>query len=138
MAFVGSDVQDVTYNNSIIGQGTLFCKSGESSNIDLGGLRESDDKTMSTGNGKRIGQKTMNNSTFELPPVAWDKTGNDELLTLTKLAGATTGTTFTVTFVDGTIYQMQNGYPVGDIKGDGYAGTIPLTLQGDANASKIS
>jgi hypothetical protein len=27
---------------------------------------------------------------------------------------------------------MQNGTPVGDIAGEGYNATIPLTLQGDA------
>jgi hypothetical protein len=138
MAFVGSDVQDVTYSNSVLGQGSLFCKAGESSNIDLGGLRSTDDKAMVTGNGKRINQSVMQCSHFELPPIAWDKTDKDELKKLSDLAGARVGTTWTVSFVDGTIYQMQNGYPVGDIKGDGYAGTIPLVLQGDAYASKIS
>lgn len=138
MAFVGSDVLEVTYNNPLIGQGSFQCKAGEGSNIDLGGIRSTDDKTNSTGGGKRINQQTMNNSHFELPPIAWDKTDKDELKKLDDLAACPVGTVFTVAFVDGNIYQMQNGYPVGDLVGDGYAGTIPVTLQGDAGASKIS
>lgn len=138
MAYNGSDVLEVTYNNPVIGNGSLFCKSGEAVNIDLGGLRSTDDTKMVTGNGIRINQKTQSCSKFELPPIAWDKTDQDELAKLTALAGAANGSTWTVSFVDGAVYQMQNGYPVGDIVGDGYAGTIPLVLQGDANAKKIS
>lgn len=138
MAFIGSDVQEVTYNNSVVGSGTFFCKAGEASNIDLGGLRNADDKNMITGNGSKIEQKTMGRSSFELPPIAWDKTDKDELQKLVQLAASTVGTEWTVTFLDGSIYHMRNGSPVGDIVGDGYAGTVALTIQGDAGASRIS
>ena len=136
--FIGSDVLEVTYNNPVVGNGSLFCKGGEASNIDLGGLRSTDDAKMITGNGIRINQQTQQASVFELPPVAWDKTDKDELSKLILLAGSQSGTTWTVSFVDGSIYQMQNGYPVGDLVGDGYAGTIAVKLQGNAGAKKIS
>ena len=67
-----------------------------------------------------------------------DKTVKDELAILKKLAGSMVGTTWTVTCIDGAIYQMQNGYPAGDIAGEGYDGNIPLTLVGDADAERIS
>lgn len=138
MAYVGSDVLEVTYNNPIVGQGSFQCKAGEGSNISLGGISSGDDKGMVTGSGTRINQQTMNCSNFELPPIAWDKTGKDELAKLAELQSCTVGSVVTVSFVDGNIYQMQNAYPVGDLVGDGYAGTIACTFQGDAKASKIS
>ena len=138
MAFVGSDVLDVTYNNPVVGNGTLFCKAGEGSKIDLGGLRTEEDTNGVSGNGKPIFKKVMKRSNFELPPVAWDKTDKDELAKLSQLAASGVGSTWTVSFVDGSIYQMQEGYPVGDIAGEGSEGTIELVLQGAANASKIS
>lgn len=138
MAYTGSGVLEVTYNNPQIGQGTLFCKDGEGYTIDLGGKRSADDTAMVTTSGTRINQMSVVCSKFELPPIAWDKTAKDELAILKKLAGAMVGTTWTVTCIDGAIYQMQNGYPAGDIAGEGYDGTIPLTLVGDADAERIS
>lgn len=138
MAYTGSGVLEVTYNNPEIGSGTFFCKEGEGYTIDLGGTRSSDDTSMVTGAGTRINQLSIVCSKFELPPIAWDKTVKDELLKLKKLAGSMVGTIWTVTCIDGAVYQMINGYPVGDIAGDGYAGTIPLTLVGDADAERIS
>ena len=138
MGFIGSDVREVTYNHPVLGGGKLSCKANESSKIDLGGLRNADDKAMITGDGKKITQKTMSRSVFELPPVAWDKTSADELAKLTALAASPIGATWTVSYVDDSIYQMNNGEIVGDIAGDGDKGTIPLILQGDSGALKIS
>ena len=138
MAFVGSDVLEVTYNNSIVGNGTLFCKAGEGSKIDLGGLRTEEDTNGISGNGRPIFKKVMKRSRFELPPVAWDKTDKDELAKLSQLAASTVGSTWTVSFIDGSIYQMQEGFPCGDIAGEGSEGTIELVLEGASNASRIS
>lgn len=138
MGAVGSDVLEVTYNHPTIGSGSLQCKAGEASQIDQGGSRSTDDANFVTGDGSKIEQKTMARSVFELPPVAWDKVDKNELDILSQLAEASVGADWTVSFLDGTIYQMTNGHPVGDIKGDGYAGTIPLILHGDARAKRIS
>lgn len=132
MAYVGSDILEVTYNHPVIGQGTFQCKAGEGVTIDLGGVRSGDDRQNVTGGGKRINVQTMNCSQFTLTPVAWDKTGKDELKQLNKLVADPIGAVWTVAFLDGNVYRMQNGTPVGDIAGEGYNATIPLTLQGDA------
>jgi hypothetical protein len=136
MAFIGSDVLEVTWNNPVVGQGTFFCKSGESSEIDLGGLRITE--VTATGNGRTIKKTEMKPSVFKLPPIAWDKVDKDELDKLNKLAASTVGTVFTVSFVDGSIYQMQDGSPTGDVKGDGSTGTIGIEFQGEPNATRIS
>lgn len=138
MAYTGSDIFKVTYANATIGSGTFYTKAGEGYTIDLGGQRSSDDKQNVTGGGTRINVATMSCSHFELPPIALDKTGVDELKKLNQLASAPTGSLVTVYCLDGAIYEMQNAYPVGDIAGDGYAGTIPCIFQGDAGASRIS
>lgn len=138
MAYTGSGVLEVTYNNPEIGQGTLYCKDGEGYTIDLGGARSSDDTAMTTTAGKRINQMSVVCSKFELPPIAWDKTVKDELAILDRLSGSLVGTTWTVTCLDGAMYRMLNGYPVGDIAGEGYDGTIALTLVGDPDAERIS
>lgn len=138
MAYTGSGVLEVTYNNPQVGQGTLYPKDGEDYKIDLGGKRSDDDTGNATTSGKRINKISVVCSKFELPPIAWDKTSKNELGIVQKLAGATVGTTFTVTCLDGNVFQMQNGYPVGDLEGEGMAATIAVTLQGDPDASKIS
>jgi len=138
MANIGSDVREITINNPITGAFTLFCKAGESSNFDKGGLRNTDDTGMVTGDGKMIHQKTMVRSKMECPPIAWDKTNRDELGRLSAIAESLEGSTCTFSFVDGSIYQMNDADIVGDIVGDGYAGTIPLIFQGEPGASKIS
>lgn len=138
MGFTGSDILEVTYNSPSIGSGTFFCKGGESVNMDLGGLISTDDQGMATGNGDIIDQMTMNRSKFELGPIAWDLTDKNELAQLAALAAAPVGATFTVSYVTGSIWEMQKGKPVGNLVGDGYAGTIPVTLQGAPNASRIS
>lgn len=137
MAYTGSGVLSVTADNAQIGSATFFCKEGEGYTIDLGGTRSNDDASMVTGSGIRINQLSKVCSKFELPPIAWDKTVKDELSKLKEYSGAMVGTTWTVECIDGAIYIMNNGYPVGDIAGDGYAGTIALTLQGDADAQRL-
>ena len=136
MAYKGSDVKEVTINHPTVGSFSLFCKAGEGSNIDLGGIRKNDDKQGITGNGEIMVQQTQNRSSFELPPIAWDKSGK-VLGKLVGLATSSDGSTVTVSYFDGYIVVMQNGHPVGDIVGDGYVGTIPLTFHGDANAKEL-
>ena len=138
MAYTGSGVLSATYNNPQVGSGTLYFKDGEGYTIDLGGKRSNDDAANTTTSGQRINQMSVVCSSFELPPIAWDKTVKDELGVLSRLASATVGTEWAIECVDGAIYVMNNGYPVGDIAGDGYAGTIPLKLQGDPYARRIS
>lgn len=138
MSFTGSDILEVTFNNAEKGQGTFYCKAGETYSIDLGGIRSTDDTGMVTGSGVIIDQKTVVRSKFTLGPIAWDKTSKDEVAVLVSLAETKVGTTFTVSCIDGAIYQMQNGFPVGDIDGDGYAAGVTVALQGNANAKQIA
>src|SRR5690554_4651881 len=138
MAYTGSGILEVTYNNAEVGQGTFYTKDNEDYTIDLGGVRSSDDTSNATTSGERINQMNVVCSKFELPPVAWDKTVKDEQEKLQRLCASVVGSTWTITCLDGAIYKMENGYPVGDIAGDGMAGTVPVTLVGNPNAERIS
>jgi len=137
MAFIGSDVKEVTVNNPVSGSFSFTCKANEGSNIDLGGIRTSDDKQGISADGRRISIKGQNCSEFVLPPVAWDKLGKDELKLLTALPSVMQGSTVVVSFLDGSIFRMLNGEPVGDISADGQAATFPITFQGNAGAKQI-
>jgi len=137
MAYTGSGILAVTVSNTEVGTISLFPKAGESYNIDLGGTRSEDDAANATVSGDRINKQNIVCSKFELGQVAWDKTVKDELAFVNKLAAAKVGSTVTVKCIDGAIYEMQNGYPVGDLQGDGSAGTFPCTFQGNPNASRL-
>lgn len=137
MAYTGSGILAITVNNTEVGTMSLFQKSGETYNIDLGGVRSEDSSDNVTVSGERINKQSIVCSKFDLGQVAWDKTVKDELAFVRKCAAAKVGSTVTVKCVDGAIYCMKNGYPVGDLAGDGSVGTFPCVFQGDANADRL-
>ena len=88
MAFIGGDITEIKYNHSVLGDGTIFCKSAEAGTIDLGGYRTADDAANVTGGGQMIQTISRVLASFECPPISWDMTDADELQKLSDMAGS--------------------------------------------------
>lgn len=135
MAFVVGDITEITVNHPTLGFKSFAPKAGESFTYDLGGIRSNDDEGGITGNGQVIRQ--MNNTRASVEgPIAWDANSNEELEFLNSLAADPTMGSWTVSWINGTVYGFE-GFPAGPIQGDTNAGTIALKLSG-SKAKKIS
>jgi hypothetical protein len=134
---VGGDIIEITYNHSILGSGTIFCKSAEDGTVDFGGFRAADDDAMITGSGKLIDQINRVRASFESPPIAWDMTDKNELLQLSKMSESPVLADWTITSISGAIFGGK-GKPVGDIKGNTNTAQIPLKLAFEGRLEKIA
>lgn len=123
MAYSGGDILEITYNHSVLGSGTIFCKAAEDGTIDLGGIRTADDENNVTGDGQMIQQMNRVLASFETPPIAWDMTNVDELSRLSALAASPVLGDWTISVVNGSIWGGK-GKPVGDLKGNTNTGLV--------------
>jgi len=137
MAFVGGDITEITYNHSVLGSGTLFCKSNEDGTIDPGGFRSNDDDNSITGAGQMIDQLNRVRGSFEAPPIAWDMTEIDELDKIRLMTESPVLADWTITSINGTIWAGR-GKPVGDIKGNTNTSQISLKIAFENRLKKIS
>lgn len=135
MGVVAGDIIEVTYNHPTLGSGVLFPKSAEDSKYDLGGFRSTDDANMVDGSGAMIDQKQRKRCFFEIT-AAWDANNREELEKMNALAEHPVPADWTITSVNKTVYGMK-GIPVGDIEGNGNAGTFPLKVSGGGKMKKI-
>lgn len=134
---VGGDIIEITYNHSVLGSGTILCKSAEDGTMDLGGFRAADDDNMITGSGKLIDQINRVRASFESPPIAWDMTDKNELLKLSQMSESPILADWTITSISGAVFGGK-GKPVGDLKGNTNTAQIPLKLAFEGRLEKIA
>jgi len=131
MGAIGGDILEVSYSNDDVGSGTLYIKSGETSNFDLGGFRN---EVSVDGAGQGITKKNRAPWSFEVS-VSWDMNTRQDLEKLNDVAAALSDTTWDITHINGAIYSGV-GTVDGDLAGDGNEGTISLTVKGGGKLAK--
>jgi hypothetical protein len=132
---VSGDIIEVTCNHPTLGAFIFSPKGSESSNFDLGGFTANDDKAMIAGNGKSIRQMNRKRWSFEVP-VVWDMNNTLELESAQSLQSDPVEGQWTFTHINGTVYSG-TGAPVGDLIGDGNAGTFTLKVSGSGTMQQI-
>lgn len=135
--YIGGDITEITYNHSIIGSGTIFCKSNEDGTLDPGGYRSNDDANSITGDGRLIDQINRVRGSFETPPIAWDMTDKDELQKLAEMSESPILADWTISSISGAIWGGK-GKPVGDIQGVTNTSQISLKIAFEGRVKKIS
>lgn len=125
---VHGDITEITYSHPTLGSGTFFPKANEGNSFDPGGIRNSDDASMITGNGEMMVQKNRVRGSFEVL-VENDMNIREDQLKLTALAESPVPTNWTFSVINGTVWAGA-GVIVGDIVADVNAGTIPLKVAG--------
>lgn len=135
MSIVGGDVKEVTYSHPEIGSGSIFVKSDEDSELDLGGYKSVDEEKSIDSGGNMIDIMTLSrwSATFV---VAGDLMVRKELEKLSSLMRSTVPAVWTITHVSGAIYRGI-GKPVGDLKQVLKASTIQLKVAGGGEASSV-
>lgn len=124
----GGDITEITFNNPLVGSGTIFPKAGEDSSYDLGGFRATDDANMIDGGGNMILQLNRVRWSFKVV-VAWDMNDQETLEKIVQLISSTAPTEWTFANANGTVYGG-TGVPVGDYEGNGNQSTFPLKVAG--------
>lgn len=137
MAYTGGDIVEITYNHSVLGTGTFFCKAGEDATVDTGGYRSNDDANMVTSDGQMIDQINRVRWSIECPPIAWDMTGVDEASKIAKLAASPIQADWTIACISGAIWGGK-GKPVGDVQGVTNGSTVKMKLAGGGELKNIA
>ncbi len=135
MSVIAGDVDEITFNHPEIGSGTIFPKAAEDSTFDPGGFRTDDDANGIDGSGSMIRKMNRNRWSFS-GVIAWDMNVREDLDKIKKLAGHPVEATWTITHHNGTVWGGK-GAPVGDVAGNGNAGTFQLKLAGGQELTKI-
>ena len=134
--FVAGDLTEITYNHPSLGTGRLYPKAGEDSTFDYGGYTSADDANMIAGNGQMIDKMSAKRWSLSAT-IAWDMNDTNELSKLSALAASPVQADWTITHINGTVWGGK-GKPVGDIQGNGNAGTIALKISGGLGMAKIA
>lgn len=132
---VGGDSIEITYNHPTLGSGTIFPKSAEDSNYDLGGFKSDDDKNMIDGGGTMIDKLSRARWMFEVL-CAWDANVDLTLEKIAALAAHPVPANWTFQNINGTVYSGL-GKPVGDIAGNMNASTFTLKVSGGGILKQI-
>jgi hypothetical protein len=128
MSVVAGDIVEVTFNHPTIGSGTVFVKSDEDSELDLGGYKSSDDEKGIDSGGNMIDTMTQSRASATMM-VSGDLQIREDLEKLQALTADPVLATWTIEHISGAIYQMQ-GKPVGDVKQALKGATIQLKIAG--------
>jgi len=137
MGYVGGDIIEITYNHSVLGSGTLFCKSNEDGTINMGGFASNDDANAVTGDGRLIDQINRVRASFEAPPIAWDMTDADELSKLTAMTASPILADWTISSISGAVWGGR-GKPVGDLTGSTNTSQVTLKIAFEDKLKRIS
>jgi len=128
MAAIGGDITEVRYSHPTLGPGVFFAKAGETSTLDLGGVRSNDETSGIDGSGEPVFQLTNTRGSMEMV-VSNDDKEREDLFKAIELAGSPIMADWTMLHSNGTIYGM-SGKPVGDLNGDLMAATFTLKVSG--------
>jgi hypothetical protein len=129
----GGDILEITFNHPTAGSGTILPKADEDSTWSLGGFKIDDDDNAIDGGGNPIIKMTRKRWSLETV-VAWEKTPVDNLQQQEDIASSGVPAQYTIQFATGVIYRA-NGFPVGDIEGNGNSSTFGLKLSGGGKAA---
>lgn len=132
---VTGDLDEIRFTHPTLGSGVFYPKANEDYTLDLGGLRNEDDKNLVDGGGRQIIKKNRNLWSFE-GPGTWDMNTVNEVDLLVKLAEDPDPANWTVQHSNKTVWGGK-GIPVGDIEGNSNAGTFTLKLAGAGKLKKI-
>lgn len=135
MAVVAGDILEITYNNDNKGSGRFFAKAAEDSEFVLGGYKVDDDENAIDGGGRNIKKMNMVKPSFSVL-VSWDMNTDNEMQKLQDLSSEPLDSDWTISHSNGSTWSMK-GSPVGDIKGNGNAGTFTLKVSGGGVLKKI-
>jgi len=131
MGAIGGDILELSFSNDDAGSGTLYLKSGETSNFDLGGFRN---EVNVDGAGQTI--RKMNRAPWMFEgTVSWDMNTREDMEKLNDVAASLNETTWDITHINGSVY-TGTGTIDGDLQGDGNEGTISLTIKGGGKLTK--
>ncbi|MBB6236492.1 hypothetical protein HDC90_001104 [Pedobacter sp. AK013] len=135
MSFIAGDFTEVTCTHPTLGDFRFSPKSGESFNIDRGGIRSADDNAV-TSKGESIDVK--NNKGWSVDgPIATDlKTGYEEESIIALSADPVHGV-WTFSHISGAIYKG-TGRPVGDIATDTNTAQMTLKVAGGGKLENIA
>ncbi len=137
MAYSGGAIVDLVCNHETAGTLVLKTKAAEDNSLDLGGIRGADDKSMISGDGTET-IRSLNPGRWEAKmTILWDMITRQEVQKLIEIAGSPIEGTWTITHINGSIYQGV-GSPVGEIAANTNNVTAPLTLQGANGLKKIA
>lgn len=136
MGFLGGDVLELACTDPVLGSFRFSVKSTEAFQLDVGGLRTTDDKNGITGSGQSI--YTMNRQRWEFDGnVAVDFVSDNELGGTDALASSPNEQTWTISHVSGYIGKG-TGKIVGELKADTDKVSMALKIQGSNKLEKIS
>jgi hypothetical protein len=135
MSAIGGDIIEVTCNHPTLGDFTFYPKGSEDSTYDLGGFRSADEANGVDGSGAMIDQMNRVRWFFEIV-YAWEQSTTDDLANMKSLGSDPVPGTWTFTHINGSVYSG-SGKPVGDIQGNGNAGTFSAKISGGADLEKI-
>jgi len=133
----GGDIIEITYNHPTLGSGRLDPKGTEDTEVDFGGYLTQDTDDSVTGAGTNI--KVMNRKRWSVttPAIAWED-DPDTLESLQKIQNDPNQSTWTFTFIDGSVYKG-DGDIVGDLKGNKNAAAVnSFKLAGGGKLERIA
>lgn len=136
MSVVSGDVVEITINHPAIGGTKVwFPKANTDSTFDPGGIRTEDDQSSIDGGGRKIHKKNRVGWEFD-GTISWDINTSNEVDVAEKLAASSVDADFTITHINGTVWAGK-GTVLGDIKGNGNTGELPIKIGGGGKLTKI-
>jgi hypothetical protein len=132
---VHGDITDISFNHPTLGQGYFAAKANEGNTYDTGGIRNTDDANMITGNGDPMWQKNRVMAFVEAV-IEDDQNTQATADLIAQLAASPVPAVWTFSVINGTVWKI-TGKPVGDIQPDINAGTVTVKIAG-GRLEKIS
>lgn len=133
---VGGDLIDVNWTHATLGQGTFYFKAGEDSSLKIGGFTSADEDGNIDGSGTRIDQ--LNRMVPYIKGTAVNDMSVGTLEQIQALASNPAPATYTFTWINGHVYKITGGKPVGDIEVNVNASTFDLKVAGSNVAQKLT
>lgn len=133
---VGGDLIDVNWTHPNLGQGSFYFKAGEDSSLSIGGFISADEDSNIDGSGTRIDQ--LNRVVPYISGTAVNDMSVGTLEQLQELAANPVAGTYTFTWINGHVYKIAGGKPVGAIEANVNASTFDLKIAGSNKAQKLT
>lgn len=128
MSTTGGDLIEIRVSHPTLGGHVFYPKSNEGNTIDPGGVRNSDDANMISGDGQPIWQKNLVRGFIEAV-VANDVNTRKDFLFVKELSKSNVSADFTFSHRSGITWGL-TGQPVGDIGADLNVSTFTLKIAG--------
>jgi hypothetical protein len=133
---VGGDLLDVNWTHPTLGQGTFYFKAAEDSDLCIGGFESQDEDNNIDGSGTRI--DILNRTVPYIKGTAVNDMDNGTLEQIQLLAANPAPATYTFTWINGHVYKITGGKPVGKIENNVNAATFDLKIAGSNTAQKLT